>query len=58
MTHLDRDTLALVALAELELSVAETEHLAACPGCAGDLDALRRTVLIGRTAGSVDLVAV
>lgn len=56
MTHLDRDTLALVALAELELSPAETEHLAACPGCAGELDALRRTVLIGRSAGSVDLV--
>lgn len=56
MTHLDRDTLALVALAELELSAAEREHLAACPGCTGELDALRRTVLIGRSAGSVDLV--
>ncbi|WP_130178916.1 anti-sigma factor domain-containing protein [Cryobacterium sp. SO1] len=56
MTHLDRDTLALVALAELELSAAEREHLAACPGCSGELDALRRTVLIGRSAGSVDLV--
>jgi len=56
MTHLDRDTLALVALAELELSPAELEHLAACPGCTGELDALRRTVLIGRSAGSVDLV--
>jgi hypothetical protein len=56
MTHLDRDTLALVALAELELSPAEREHLAACPACTGDLDALRRTVLIGRSAGSVDLV--
>ena len=56
MTHLDRDTLALVALAELELSPAEQEHLAACPGCTGELDALRRTVLIGRSAGSVDLV--
>ncbi|WEO78051.1 anti-sigma factor [Cryobacterium sp. SO2] len=56
MTHLDRDTLALVALAELELSTAERDHLAACPACTGELDALRRTVLIGRTAGSVDLV--
>ena len=56
MTHLDRDTLALVALAELDLSPAEREHLAACPGCTGELDALRRTVLIGRSAGSVDLV--
>ena len=57
MTHLDRDTLALVALAELDLSPAELEHLAGCPGCTGELDALRRTVLIGRSAGSVDLVA-
>ena len=56
MTHLDRDTLALVALAELDLSPAELEHLAGCPGCTGELDALRRTVLIGRSAGSVDLV--
>lgn len=56
MTHLDRDTLALVALAELELSAAEREHLVDCPGCTGELDALRRTVLIGRSAGSVDLV--
>ncbi|MET0955403.1 MAG: anti-sigma factor [Cryobacterium sp.] len=56
MTHLDRDTLALVALAELELSPAELEHLQSCPACTGELDALRRTVLIGRTAGSVDLV--
>ena len=56
MTHLDRDTLALVALAELELSRAELEHLQSCPACTGELDALRRTVLIGRSAGSVDLV--
>ncbi|TFC56515.1 anti-sigma factor domain-containing protein [Cryobacterium sp. TMB1-7] len=56
MTHLDRDTLALVALAELDLTLAEREHLAACPGCVGELDALRRTVLIGRSAGSVELV--
>ena len=56
MTHLDRDTLALVALAELELSPQERTHLADCPGCTGELDALRRTVLIGRSAGSVDLV--
>jgi hypothetical protein len=56
MTHLDGDTLALVALAELDLSPAEREHLAACPACTGDLDALRRTVLIGRSAGSVTLV--
>ena len=56
MTHLDRDTLALVALAELELSPEERAHLAGCPGCRGELDALRRTVLIGRSAGSVDLV--
>ncbi|QYF73771.1 anti-sigma factor domain-containing protein [Cryobacterium sp. PAMC25264] len=56
MTHLDRDTLALVALAELELSPQERAHLADCPGCTGELDALRHTVLIGRSAGSVDLV--
>ena len=56
MTHLDADTLALVALAELELSPAERQHLADCPACAGELDALRRTVLIGRSAGSVDLI--
>jgi hypothetical protein len=56
MTHLDGDTLALVALAELELSPAERLHLAECPACAGELDALRHTVLIGRSAGSVDLI--
>jgi hypothetical protein len=56
MTHLDSDTLALVALAELELSPAERLHLAECPACAGELDALRHTVLIGRSAGSVDLI--
>lgn len=56
MTHLDRDALALVALAELDLSPAESEHLAACPACTGELDALRRTVLIGRSAGSVTLI--
>jgi hypothetical protein len=56
MTHLDRDTLALVALGDAELSPDEREHLESCPGCRGELDALRRTVSIGRTAGSVDLV--
>jgi hypothetical protein len=56
MTHLDGDTLALVALAELDLSPAEQQHLTACPACAGELDALRRTVLIGRSAGNVALV--
>lgn len=56
MTHLDRDTLALLALAELELAAAEREHLADCPACTGELDALRRTVLIGRGAGTVDLI--
>jgi hypothetical protein len=56
MTHLDGDTLALVALAELELSPAERLHLAECPACAGELDALRHTVLIGRSAGSVNLI--
>ena len=37
MTHLDRDTLALVALAELDLSPAEREHLTGCPGCTGEI---------------------
>ncbi|MFO7690360.1 MAG: anti-sigma factor [Cryobacterium sp.] len=56
MAHLDRDARALVALAELELTVAELQHLAVCPGCAGDLEALRRTVLIGRNARKFSLL--
>jgi hypothetical protein len=56
MAHLDDDTLALIAMAELSPADDERQHLATCPDCAASLAALRQTAELGRAARSVDLV--
>lgn len=55
MTHIDDDALALVALGTGDLTPAEAEHLASCDTCSQELDALRRTVHVGRESQGVTL---
>lgn len=55
MTHIDRDNLALIALAEFDLTDAERQHLAECPECAVELTSLQRTVAISRSARGIDI---
>ncbi|WP_166877373.1 anti-sigma factor [Salinibacterium sp. ZJ450] len=56
MEHLDDDTLALIAMAELEPADHEREHLAACPTCSETLAELRQTAVLGRAARTVELI--
>ncbi|KFF59096.1 hypothetical protein JF66_13640 [Cryobacterium sp. MLB-32] len=56
MTHLDPDALALMALAEISATPAESEHLAVCTDCADELLALQHTVDVGRAAPTVELL--
>ncbi|WP_167138393.1 anti-sigma factor [Diaminobutyricimonas sp. TR449] len=56
MEHLDDDTLALIAMAELEPAEHEREHLASCPTCSGSLAELRQTADLGRAARTVELL--
>lgn len=53
MTHIDEETLALLAIGEVGPSGAEAEHLAACPACRDELDDLRRVVSVARSAEGV-----
>lgn len=55
MTHIDRDDLALIALAEFDLTEAERVHLAACPQCALELISLQHTAAVGRSARHISL---
>lgn len=55
-THIDTDELHLLALAELDVSDRERAHLAACAACAGEYQALRQVVQLGRAAGPDRLI--
>ncbi|ARC57857.1 hypothetical protein AS850_12305 [Frondihabitans sp. 762G35] len=55
MTHIDEETLAIVALDDAAALPAQREHLSSCPTCSADLDELRRTVALGRSSRGVDL---
>ncbi|MDY7557620.1 hypothetical protein [Cryobacterium sp. 10C3] len=55
MTHIDRDDLALIALAEFDLTEAERGHLAECPQCALELISLQHTAAVGRSARHISL---
>lgn len=57
MTHIDRDNLALIALAEFDLTDPERQHLAECAECSLELISLQHTVAVGRSARSVELAA-
>ncbi|TFD75931.1 anti-sigma factor domain-containing protein [Cryobacterium fucosi] len=56
MTHIDRDDLALIALAELDLTEPERVHLSECPECSLDLISLRHTIAVGRSARDVEVI--
>ena len=56
MTHIDRDDLALIAMAELDLTEPERLHLAECPECSLELISLQHTVAVGRAARDVQLL--
>ncbi|HSP75548.1 MAG TPA: anti-sigma factor [Cryobacterium sp.] len=56
MTHIDRDNLALIAMAEFDLTEPERQHLSECPECSLELIALQHTAAVGRSARSVHLV--
>ncbi|MET1044749.1 MAG: anti-sigma factor [Microbacteriaceae bacterium] len=56
MEHLDDDTLALIAMAELEPDRPEREHLAVCPVCSESLAELRQTAELGRAARTIELL--
>lgn len=57
MSHIDPDTLALVAMSELEPTPAERRHLATCDACAAELASLARTASVGRASAGVSSVA-
>lgn len=56
-SHVDEETLALLALGEPAASEAELAHLATCPVCTEQLDGLRDVVGLARAAGPEPLVA-
>ncbi|MCY7286876.1 MAG: hypothetical protein LH624_01130, partial [Cryobacterium sp.] len=56
MTHIDRENLALIAMAEFDLTDPERQHLSECPECSLELIALQHTAAVGRSARSVHLV--
>lgn len=55
MTHIDDESLALAALGSAELSADEARHLAECGACSDELEALRRTVVLGKDSQGVAL---
>ncbi|MCS5716321.1 anti-sigma factor [Herbiconiux sp. CPCC 205716] len=57
MSHIDPDTLALLAMSELQPTPAERRHLAVCDECAAELASLSRTASVGRASGGVASVA-
>ncbi|QPE03628.1 anti-sigma factor [Microbacterium schleiferi] len=54
MSHLDPDILPLVALGEQELTADDRAHLEECPVCAEEVDALKRTAVVGRSTIVID----
>jgi len=56
MTHIDRDDLALISLAEVDLTEPERLHLSECPECSLELISLQHTVAVGRAARDVELI--
>jgi len=58
MPHLDPDTLALLALGEAVATDADTAHLAGCPLCRDEIEALALTVRVGRHTLSNEALAV
>ena len=56
MTHLDDETLALLALGEERASSEQEQHLATCDRCAAELDSLTRLVDVGRSSRDVEIV--
>ncbi|OIH93720.1 anti-sigma factor [Curtobacterium sp. MCBA15_001] len=55
MTHIDEETLALLAIGDTGPSGAQADHLAACPACRDELEDLRRVVSVARSAEGVAL---
>lgn len=55
--HIDTDTLALIALGDVRPGDRERAHLAVCALCTEELEALTRTVRLGRSAEGAELVA-
>ncbi|WP_322411983.1 anti-sigma factor [Microbacterium invictum] len=48
-SHLDPEVLTLLAIGEPVATPAEQDHLSTCPRCGGELSALSRTVVAGRS---------
>ena len=58
VAHLDADALALLAIGEAPAGELEAAHLAACPACRSEFDALRGAAAVARTTlGQGALVA-
>lgn len=55
MTHIDDETLSLVALNAADLSADERRHLDGCAACQGEVEALGRIVDLGRESQGVAL---
>ncbi|TCK60156.1 anti-sigma factor [Curtobacterium sp. PhB136] len=55
MTHIDEETLALLAIGDVGPSGAEAEHLSGCAECRGELTDLRRVVTLAKSSHGVDL---
>lgn len=55
MNHIDDDTLALISLASARPTADEADHLVECALCRGELEALQRTVDLGRDSRGVSL---
>ncbi len=55
MTHIDEETLALLAIGEVGPSGAQAAPSTACPTCRDELDDLRRVVSVARRAEGVAL---
>lgn len=56
MTHLDDESLALLALGDASLDTDQREHVQACAQCKADVAALARVVRIARDSGDVEIV--
>jgi hypothetical protein len=56
MTHLDDETLALLAMGDASPDAKQQEHLRTCSRCAAEVESLTRLASIGRTARGVEIV--
>jgi len=55
MTHIDEETLALLAIGDVTPSDTDAAHLDACAHCRTELADLRRVVTLAKSPGGVDL---